>query len=182
LRMSLEFVYFDSTEIEVALNRSGSSPFSQIPLVAKRILLEEKLRRTEVALNGQLPPAPDVIQVTDSEAGTILHWMKSAGELLYPTFFVDPLSTSVEVLAQQWHLFQIRLERLRETVRLLRQYARLLSLAIRSLLEIETWSRFICQLIRRQRAWYLLHGSHPPRQGAGLCGPDLAQLGRVCCV
>ena len=176
-----ELVYQDTSWIDAGFGQAGKSWALNCSLLSSRALLRDKLRRAQVELGQQLPPMPGTVEATGPEMG-IFSSIQFSGETSVQTpYFLPVASEAVEEWQRWWQLFRIRNERLRETVRLLRQRSRLLNLAISLLLEMLTCPSFLYQLVRRERAWCLLHGSHPPRQNAGICRPAFAEPGRVGC-
>lgn len=72
-----------------------------------------------------------------------------------------------------------RVEELREKIKTLRERLKLLSRIIKLLLTVNIFPRLCRKLIFREKAWCLLHGSHPPRESARVCEPAFAEPGRV---
>jgi len=102
-------------------------------------------------------------------------WTSSEGSLLEPQTFN---SAALGNWRHYWkRLFRIEL--LQETISALGEGLRLLNRFIRILLAAVVFPRLYRQLLFRERAWCLLHGSHPPRKRAGLYGPVFAEFGRV---
>ena len=175
-----DFAYREASWIELSVDRTGNFPALASLLFSKRALLENSLRRAQVELSQQLPPMLDTRELAGWETGTFFSWMQFSGETLFqPPCFLTAASEAVDEWHRRFRLFEFRIERLSETVRLLRQRSRLLNLAIGLLLQIPACTRFLFQLVRRERSWYLLHGSHPPRPDAAICLPAFAEPGRV---
>jgi hypothetical protein len=147
-------------------------------LVGGRAILLEKLSRAEMALEEQLPfdPAPFRVYYLSPESSSTRSG--SAPEITQPSPLF-PESEQPQYFCCVVQPLQIRVEHLREMVRVLRERCRQLSVAIRLLLDMLVSPVFPYQLVRRERAWCLIHGSHPPRPNAGLRGPAVAEFGRV---
>jgi hypothetical protein len=65
-----------------------------------------------------------------------------------------------------WTTLQFRIRYLQYKIAFLRDCARFIELMVRILLEVILFPRIEHRFVRRQRAWTLLHGSHPPKKNA----------------
>jgi len=149
-------------------------------LVDERDLLVEIIRtkRQELALAEYVR----CLQIVEEEARALRH-----GDVTGLSLGLEPnslLSQFEELVAFEdpcccSESAEIGAEHLREMVRRLRERCRLLSLAIRLLLDLLFRPLFLHQIVIRERAWSLFHGSHPPRQRPGVGRPVAAELGRV---
>lgn len=101
--------------------------------------------------------------------------------LICPSSLLHLLSVVSDECQQRWWRLRMFVENLREKARLLRQCLRFLKLIVRLRLKRAAHPLWAYRLLFAERDWYLLHGSHPPRLDAGVCGPALADLGRVRC-
>lgn len=68
---------------------------------------------------------------------------------------------------------------LRARIRALKRSLRLLNFAIRATLKAMARRHFPHRLIRNERSWSLLHGSHPPREDAEIVDLRPGMYGRV---
>jgi len=147
-------------------------------LVGERAILLEKLSRAEMALEEPLPAFPAPFRVYYLSPESSFTRSGSAPEVTQPSpLFQEPEQPQYFCCVVQ--PLQIRAEHLREMVGVLRERCRQLSLAISLLLDMLVSPLFPYQLVRRERAWCLIHGSHPPRPDAGVRGPAVAEFGRV---
>jgi hypothetical protein len=167
--------YWDESGVDAALAQPNKSRGLVRSLLNKRAFIQAKLRSLQLELDHHLPPVPDPVHAAIPEM-SIFPWARFREETLVPSPCFVIVVSQVEEWERWWHLFQVRIERLRETVRQLRQRSRLLNRAI-SLLLTPACPPFQFQLFSRERAWSLLHGSHPPRRNAGICRPAFAKVG-----
>jgi hypothetical protein len=79
---------------------------------------------------------------------------------------------AVEVSDRSWKILAFRREWKRKSLDRLEELCRVRDSAVSLLLR--PLFRFL--LISRERDWCLLHGSHPPRQSAGISAPVFAML------
>jgi len=173
------YFYFDSSWTDASLDEAHVSGASLSSLYVYRSLLEDQLGLAEGELEGRSSWTPEFLTAA-AEDSTLWLWFGDGSQFASSAFLHAPVASGCRTRSP-WQSLWIRSEGLRERIRLLRQRLRLLSFVIGLLLKKLACSRFLCQLVGRERGWSLLHGAHPPRRDAGLSRPKLAEPGRVCC-
>jgi hypothetical protein len=176
----IEIEYGNLDWIDIGFLQPGASGALLPSLLSKRAVNLYRLERARVELSQLIPAMPEPFESTRLEIWAYYCNLVGDGPSLQLDSFLPTATVVTSEWRSSWQLLQFRVECLREKVRFLRQRSRLLNYGIALLLVILACPRFLCQFIRRERAWSLLHGSHPPRQNAGLAKPGFAQLGRVC--
>ncbi len=144
-------------------------------------LLRVKLGRAQLELShGFLPTPPPIYDEARPQTGAY-YWLQYGGETsVQSPCFEAVRSESLEEWQRWWRLDRIRFARLHEIISLLKQSYLWVRHLISLLVDRLTRPLFPYQLVLRERAWSLLHGSHPPRQDAGIFQPAFAEPGRVC--
>lgn len=175
------FLYRDASWMDASGEQAMRYVVDASSFFFERALLRSELRRAQAELDDLWPPMPDTADLASPGWGIFQWFQFTARTSVQLPHSLTVTSELIEEWQQWWQRFHVRIERLQETIKLVRQRSRLLDLAISLLLEVLTFPRFPYQLIRRERAWCLLHGSHPPKQDAGICRPAFVELGRVCC-
>ena len=176
-----DLVYRDISWIGSSLDSAARFPKANFAFFTQHALVRDRLAQAQLDLNQPVfssPHAPSAANL----ANPLFYWFEFSDEpSTQPTFFLDLTSEKLREWEQWWRREALDRARLREKARRLRKTTRILGFLLRCLLETLSRHRFPCQLIRTQRAWSLLHGSHPPRQDAGRSRPAFAEPGRVCC-
>ncbi len=145
-------------------------------------LLRAKLGRAQLELSHLLPPTPAAICDQARFETELYHWLQYDGETSAQlTSFQAVRSENLDEWQRSWRLDRFRLARWQEIISLLRQSYLWVGRLVSMLIDRLTRPLFSYQIIRRERAWSLLHGSHPPREDAGISRPAFAEPGRVCC-
>jgi hypothetical protein len=177
----LSYSYGEASQIISAPDGDWQIPMD-FTLIARQILLEAQLQRNQLELDQWFAPAPDIVEVAIPGMGVCLPWAGSDNELFVQSaWFVTTVASAPENWHRRWQLFQMRVDWAHEVARRLQQLFRLLKSAIALKLKTLARARFRFQIVCKQRNWYLLHGSHPPKDDTGTCGPVIAERGRVCC-
>ena len=139
-----------------------------------------ELKRANVELSQTLAvPEPPQVAIRGAE---YFYWLSFSSGMLAES---NTLWVATADMLEEWHQWWRRdralIERLQETLGLLRRLSRLLRRAIRLLVRPHIRPDFHRHISRSERVWLLLHGAHPPREDAGKCRPAFAEPGRVCC-
>lgn len=183
----MDIVYFDAFRhpntswIYTGFDQATKSHALAHQLYNAQALLRAKLGRAQLELDNWRAPTPAVACEGRSDAAQF-YWLQYGGESsVQSTSFNAMRSENLDEWQQWWRLDSIRFIRLQKIISLLRQHYRWVGYLVALLVDRLARPLFPYQLILRERAWTLLHGSHPPRQDAGISRPAFAEPGRVCC-
>jgi len=145
-------------------------------------LLRAKLGRAQLEMSHWDLPTPAAIHDEARSETELYYWLQYGAETsIQSTCFRAVRSESLDDWQQWWRLDRIRFARLQEIISLLKQSYLWVGHLVSLLVDRLARPLFPYQLTLRERAWSLLHGSHPPRQDAEICRPAFAEPGRVCC-
>jgi hypothetical protein len=169
------YIHRNAWRLDTALvHGSGKTLSLSLQLFAERALVKKRLERAQAQLRELLLRVPDVTYFVDPEIET-LYWLKGVAAVSdSASSIVAVRAKSIETWREWWRHDRMRVARLGKAISVLRQRSRLLLHALRLLLMSLACPRFLAQLICRERAWCLLHGSHPPRKYAGASRPAFA--------
>jgi hypothetical protein len=168
--------------LNVSFNSLSKLHMLAFQLSQEEALLRAKLGRVQLEFNHWLLPTPAAIYDELTSETELFYWLQYSGETaVQSTCFQAVTPEKLEEWHHWWRLDKIRSARLLEAIRSLTRNSRQLSHAIHLLLKKLARPLFPFQLISREHAWSLLHGSHPPRLDAEMPQPAFAEPGRVCC-
>jgi hypothetical protein len=182
--LELDYIYADQIPHGATMARSfGCVPSFSTGLLWEYAALRDRLIRAQAELAQQMLSVPvlDPLCLVDAEFGGNA-WLQSViGDMGSSTSIVAVTPSAIKTWRQWWCSARIRAARLGKKISALSNYLRVLNQTLRSLFTSLGHSSFSHHLVCRQRAWCLLHGSHPPRKHAGADRPVFAEtLGRVC--
>jgi hypothetical protein len=175
---SLSARYFESSFPATYPETSFSAPYYQASSVSPTY--------AETSFPATYYQASSVSPTYAETSFPATYYQASSVTATYPensfpaTYFVSVTAETLEEWRHWWRLDIFRVSRFQETESLLRQSSRLLAQAVRLLLQKLSCPPFPFQLIRREEAWSLLHGSHPPKVMQGHEDLHPRNLGRAC--
>jgi hypothetical protein len=154
-----------------------------LSISGQQTLLQDRLSLAQTGLSQLYTPIGDVVP-SDPLPWIFNELPFTIESKIPPTTYIFTLTPErVEGWQRWWRLGKVHAERLRRTIEILERGSRLLSHVIRLILRKLTYPDFLYQFIRRERAWSLLHGSHPPKMMVQECADLHSQnFGRVSCV
>jgi hypothetical protein len=169
------FVDSGASWIDAGHDVAGKNHMLACQLLPEQAWVRANLTLAQLQLSYSFFPTPK--EANKELSAEPFSWLQYCAESV-TTCFQVVTPESLEEWQRWWRLEKIRSARLLNAIDLLRRESRLLSRAIQ-LLKNLAHPLFPYQTIRREQAWWRLHGAHPPREDAGVSRPAFAEPGRV---
>jgi len=174
----MDYIYRDQNPYDATMARSfGCTPSFSTRLLSEYAVLQDRLIRAQAELAQQMLAVPllDPTYLVDAEFEGNAWFQNIVGDMSSWSSVVAVTPATIKTWRQWWCNGRVRAVRLGKKISALRNYLRVLSQTLRSLFTSLAHSSFLHQLVCRQRAWCLLHGSHPPRKHAEADRPAFAE-------
>lgn len=166
----MDSMYPIASRIDAGLHLASENHMLAFQLPHEQARVRANLARARLQLSHWFFPAPEAINHELSERFSWLQYRSESAATCFQVVTVENL----EEWQRWWRLDNIRSARLLKVIGYLKRKSGLLSRAIQLLKNLAR-PLFPYQLIRREQAWCLLHGAHPPREDAGVGRPAFTE-------